>query len=197
MRPPPRHAPLHARRRAALALALTLLLAACGGAAGGAEGGVSGDSGSDVLAAFTAANGLGGLTATTVRIDAAGSGDERLVVDALVADTRAARSRGLQGVAEVPAGVGMLFVFDEPAGPAGRPGFWMLDTLVPLDIAFAADDGTVVGTATMQPCTARPCPTTHPGVDYEVALEVAEGVLDAAGVRVGDQLVRVDGSADE
>lgn len=194
MRPPPRHAPFHARRRAALALALTLLLAACGGADDGASGDRASD---DVLSAFAAANGLGGLPATTVRIDAAGSGAERLLVDALVADTRAARSRGLQGVADVPGGVGMLFVFPEPAGPAGRPGFWMLDTLVPLDIAFAAADGVIVGTATMTPCTARPCPTTHPGVDYEVALEVAEGVLDAAGVRVGDRLVRVDGSADE
>ena len=138
-----------------------------------------------MLAAFAAANGLDGLAATTVRIDAAGSDDERLVVDALVADTRTSRSRGLQGVADVPGGVGMLFVFPDPAGAAGRPGFWMLDTLVPLDIVFADGAGAIVGTATMQPCTARPCPTTHPGVPYDVALEVAAGTLDAAGVQVG------------
>ena len=183
-------APLPTRARTALALAL--LLPAC--AAPAAEDAGGGET-RPMLAAFAAANGLDGLAATTVRIDAAGSDDERLVVDALVADTRTSRSRGLQGVADVPDGVGMLFVFPDPAGAAGRPGFWMLDTLVPLDIVFADGAGAIVGTATMQPCTARPCPTTHPGVPYDVALEVAAGTLDAAGVQVGDRLVRVEGPA--
>ena len=110
---------------------------------------------------------------------------------AVVADTPAARERGLQGVDEVPAGVGMLFVFPDPPGSqpgaGGRPGFWMLDTIVPLDIAFAAG-GTVVGVATMQPCAARPCPITHPGVEYDVALELAAGELARAGVGPGDRL---------
>ena len=190
---PPRHAPRHARRRAAHALALTLLLAACGPVEGPRGDGPEASS-SVAVDEFARANDLAGLTRARVTV---GEGDGALVVDALVADTDAARARGLQGVPEVPDGVGMLFAFDGPPGPGGRPGFWMLDTLGPLDIAFAAADGVIVGTATMTPCTARPCPTTHPGVDYEVALEVAEGVLDAAGVRVGDRLVRVEGSADE
>ncbi len=148
------------------------------------------------LAAFAATNGLDGLAATTVRVTAGATGTTRLQVDALVADTRATRARGLQQVPDVPAGVGMLFVFDGPAGPAGRPGFWMLDTLVPLDIVFATAAGDVVGTATMQPCTARPCPTTHPGVPYDVALEVAAGTLATAGVRSGDRLVLHAGPPD-
>ena len=186
---------LPARRPVALVVTLWLLLAGCAGVDDGApvDGALDDHPSVDALAAFAATNGLDGLAASTVRITAGDSDLERLTVDALVADTRAARSRGLQQVAEVPAGVGMLFVFPEPAGPAGRPGFWMLDTLVPLDIVFATEDGDVVGTATMRPCTARPCPTTHPGAPYDVALEVAAGTLDAAGVQVGDRLVRVDG----
>jgi uncharacterized membrane protein (UPF0127 family) len=134
--------------------------------------------------AFARANGLEALGRATVQLGGA-------ELDVVVADTRAARERGLQGVDDVPGGVGMLFVFPpEPGGtpgPRALPGFWMLEALVPLDIVFAAD-GTVVGVATMQPCPARPCPITHPGVDYDVALEVAAGELARAGVSLGDRL---------
>ena len=117
-----------------------------------------------------------------------GDGAGALVVDAFVAGTAASRARGLQGVTAVPEGTGMLFLFDGPSGAGGRPGFWMLDTLVPLDIAFAAG-GVVVGVATMTPCPGPPCPITHPGVDYDAALEVGAGVLAGAGVGVGDVFV--------
>ena len=118
-------------------------------------------------------------------------GDGALVVDAFVAGTERSRARGLQGVTSLPEGTGMLFLFDVPSGVGGRPGFWMLDTLVPLDIAFAAD-GVVVGVATMTPCPGPPCPITHPGVDYDVALEVGAGVLTGAGVGAGDTFVWED-----
>lgn len=120
-----------------------------------------------------------------------GDGAGALVVDAFVAGTAESRARGLQGVTALPEGTGMLFLFDGPSGVGGRPGFWMLDTLVPLDIAFAAD-GVVVGVATMTPCPGPPCPITHPGVDYDVALEVGAGVLTGAGVGVGDAFVWED-----
>lgn len=167
-----------------------LLLAACGPVEGPRGDGPEASS-SVAVDEFARANDLAGLTRARVTV---GEGDGALVVDALVADTDAARARGLQGVPEVPDGVGMLFAFDGPPGPGGRPGFWMLDTLVPLDIAFAAD-GVVVGIATMVPCPARPCPVTHPGVAYDVALEVAAGVLTDAGIVPGDLFVRQDGAA--
>lgn len=122
-----------------------------------------------------------------------GDDPHRLVIDAYVADTPATRARGLQGITVVPEGAGMLFVLDGPRGSGARPGFWMLDTLVPLDIAFAAD-GVVVGVATMTPCPAAPCPITHPGVEYDVALEVGAGVLTRAGVVPGDPFVWDAGS---
>ena len=183
-------------RRVAAALVATLVAGACtptpdttvvGDAAPPASGASEAVGALDLLAAsLVPAEGLGELARTTVRVRDA-SGEQRLRVDALVADTAAARSRGLQGVPEVPTGTGMLFVFLDEPGVGGRPGFWMLDTLTPLDIAFVAE-GAVVGTATMQPCTARPCPITHPGVPYDAALEVAAGTLEAAGVAVGDAI---------
>lgn len=128
-------------------------------------------------------------------------GDRPAALLAAIAADDVTRARGLQGVAELRSGIGMLFLFPEAAGPGGRPGFWMRDTLVPLDIVFARvvgdvgaahEDGKgvamVVAVATMGPCRAMPCPVTHPGVDFDLALEVAAGWLDTTGVAPGDAL---------
>jgi hypothetical protein len=113
------------------------------------------------------------VTATTVH---------RLAVK--VAATPGERAHGLMEVTELPDGTGMLFVFDEDR--AG--GFWMKDTLVPLDIAFAAADGTIVSILAMDPCTADPCPSYTPDGAYRSALEVPQGWFARVGVTEGDVL---------
>ena len=76
---------------------------------------------------------------------------------------------------------GMLFVFEQP----GRQCFWMRDTLLPLSIAFIADDGRIVNTAEMQPrsddahCSAQP---------VRFALEMNRGWFDKRGIKAGDRL---------
>lgn len=121
------------------------------------------------------------LPASEVRIETdAGT----VSVLARVADEPDARRHGLMGVEELPEGVGMLFVFE-----AEREGaFWMKDTLVPLDIAFAGDDGTIREILTMSPCDAEPCPTYDPEVAYRTALEVPAGWFARQGVEAGDRL---------
>jgi len=63
--------------------------------------------------------------------------------------------------------------------------FWMRNTLIPLSIAFLADDGTVVNVAEMKPqsdeshCSARP-------VRY--ALEMNEGWFDKRGIKPGSRI---------
>ncbi len=47
--------------------------------------------------------------------------------------------QGLMGVTEMPDDEGMLFLFDDYT----RRGFWMKDTLIPLDIIFISEDGTI------------------------------------------------------
>lgn len=106
------------------------------------------------------------------------------VVRVRVASTPDARARGLMGVAALPDGVGMLFRFPTLAA---HGGFWMRDTLVPLDIAFLAD-GVVVAVATMTPCPGDPCPITRPDKPYDAALEVPAGWLGRAGIRVGAEV---------
>jgi uncharacterized membrane protein (UPF0127 family) len=77
---------------------------------------------------------------------------------------------------------GMLFMF--PSDSDG--GFWMKDTLIPLDIAFFDADGTLVNLLTMEPCATAPCPSYRPGGSYRYAVEAPAGDLDfvVAGSRL-------------
>ncbi len=55
--------------------------------------------------------------------------------------TPEAQARGLSGRKEVPSGYGMLFVFQEKKSYS----FWMKEMLVPIDILWVEDDGTILG----------------------------------------------------
>ena len=76
---------------------------------------------------------------------------------------------------------GMLFVNAD----SGVRCFWMRNTLIPLTIAFIADDGTIVNLADMQPrsdeshCSAAP-------VRY--ALEMNQGWFAKRGIKPGSKL---------
>jgi uncharacterized membrane protein (UPF0127 family) len=78
----------------------------------------------------------------------------------------------------------MLFEFDGDS----TGGFWMKDTLIPLSIAFADADGTILRILDMEPCTAEPCRIYDPGVAYRRALEVNQGAFERWGVAEGDRL---------
>jgi uncharacterized membrane protein (UPF0127 family) len=90
-----------------------------------------------------------------------------------VADTPEQREQGLMGVTDLDGLDGMLFVFQADSDV----GFWMKDTLIPLDIAFFGDGGGFVDLLTMQPCTADPCPTYEAAGPYRYALEAPAGDL--------------------
>jgi uncharacterized membrane protein (UPF0127 family) len=159
--------------RALVTVSTVALLAGC----------AAGERPVDPPALGAAIDGLPVSTVTFTGTRAAGEGGSaRLVVR--VAERPQDRAQGLKGVRDLPEGAGMLFVFPEPAPSSGRGGFWMLDTLIPLDIAFVAR-GRVVGTATMQPCPAQPCPVTHPGVTFDAAIETVAGWLEAHGIGIG------------
>lgn len=76
---------------------------------------------------------------------------------------------------------GMLFVFPDEA----HRGFWMKNTVTPLDIAFARMNGTIVATHTMPPLTLQTFPSIEPAM---FALEMKAGALARLGVQVGDRL---------
>ena len=76
---------------------------------------------------------------------------------------------------------GMLFVFDRP----GQQCFWMKNTLIPLQIAFLADDGTVVNLAEMKPQSLDSHCSTRP---VRFVLEMNTGWFSKRGIKPGTQL---------
>lgn len=113
-----------------------------------------------------------------------GRSGQIVTVEAKVANTPPRRQHGLMEVPALPGGVGMLFVFpeDEGTGILGGGGFWMKNTLVPLDIAFVGLDGAVKAILHAEPCTSWPCPVYDPGQPYRYALEVPAGWFEQVGV---------------
>lgn len=121
----------------------------------------------------------------TVVVIATPEGEVR--VDAKVAADDEERRRGLMEVEDLPDGVGMLFLFEEERSG----GFWMWNTVTPLDIAFVDGDGRIDTILEMDPCQeASPtdCEVYTPPRPYEAALEVPQGWFAANGVEPGATL---------
>ncbi len=102
-------------------------------------------------------------------------------IRAQLAVTPEQRQIGLMFRQTMPTHEGMLFVFEQ----ATTQCFWMRNTLIPLSIAFLADDGTVVNLADMKPqsddshCSAKP-------VRY--VLEMNQGWFAKRGVKPGTRI---------
>ncbi len=106
-------------------------------------------------------------------------GDKSLSVE--VADTAESRAGGLMNRPSLPWDEGMLFVFasEQPLS------FWMKNTLMPLDIAFADATGVIFQIEQMEPQTLSSHPSSR---QAKYALEVNQGWFAASGVKVGDKL---------
>ncbi|MDP8960175.1 MAG: DUF192 domain-containing protein [Actinomycetota bacterium] len=113
-----------------------------------------------------------------------GRSGRTVTVAVKVANTAGRRRHGLMEVPALPDGVGMLFVFpaDQSSERWRRRGFWMENTLVPLDVAFFGSDGVVDAILRMEPCASAPCPVYDPGIPYRYALEVPAGWFGQVGV---------------
>jgi uncharacterized membrane protein (UPF0127 family) len=81
----------------------------------------------------------------------------------------------------LPPNGGMLFAFEVPA----QQCFWMKNTLLPLSIAFLADDGTIVNIEDMQPQSLASHCSKQP-VRY--ALEMSQGWFAKRGIKAGAKL---------
>ena len=99
----------------------------------------------------------------------------------VVADTPAERAQGLMNVEAVPRMAGMLFVYERPQAVA----FWMENTLIPLDMIFADETGTVQRIhENAIPLDRTPIPG---GDDIQFVFEVNGGLSEELGFGVGDQ----------
>ncbi len=125
---------------------------------------------------------LAGLELQEIGID----GKELLVA---VADSPELRRAGLMFIEDLEDLDGMLFIFESDTSG----GFWMKNTLLPLDIAFFDLTGRFVDGFAMEPCTADPCPSYLPSGSYRYALEMEAGnmpddpqELTLPGARAGE-----------
>jgi len=103
------------------------------------------------------------------------------VIQAEVAQAPQEQMVGMMFRREMGTNEGMLFVNAD----AGVRCFWMRNTLLPLSIAFIADDGTIVNLADMAPqsdqshCSAKP---------VRFALEMNQGWFAKRGIAAGFKL---------
>jgi uncharacterized protein len=103
------------------------------------------------------------------------------LIQAEVAQTPEQRGIGLMHRAKMGANEGMLFVFETPT----QQCFWMKNTLLPLSIAFLADDGRVVNIEDMAPQTLNGHCSRQP---VRFALEMNQGWFARRGIKPGSRL---------
>jgi uncharacterized protein len=103
------------------------------------------------------------------------------VINAELAATPEQREIGLMFRTEMGANEGMLFVFDR----AGQQCFWMKNTLIPLSVAFVADDGSIVNVDAMKPQTLDGHCSTQP---VRFVLEMNDGWFAKRGIKPGAKL---------
>ena len=103
------------------------------------------------------------------------------VIQAELALTPTQQMIGMMHRREMGANEGMLFVYDEPH----KLCFWMRNTLLPLTIAFIAEDGRIVNTADMKPLDESSHCASEP---VRFALEMNQGWFAKRGLKPGTRL---------
>jgi uncharacterized protein len=114
------------------------------------------------------------------------NGISKALVKVEIADTGAARELGLMYRQHLAENAGMLFVFKQPQ----HLTFWMKNTEIPLDMIFAAPDGTVVGiVAKAEPFSEHELSVAG---DSQYVLEVNGGFAQHHEIKPGDRLRFLD-----
>jgi len=99
-----------------------------------------------------------------------------------IADTEAAREKGLMYRRSLPEGTGMLFDFHQDQEVA----FWMQNTYIPLDMIFIRGDGRILRIAeNTEPMSTRQIPSGGP---VRAVLEVIAGTARKLGIAPGDRV---------
>jgi len=102
-------------------------------------------------------------------------------IQAEIGSTPDERARGLMFRKSLGPNQGMAFLFDQTAIHC----MWMKNTLIPLSVAFLAEDGSIINVADMQPQTETSHCATKPA---RYALEMNLGWFAKRGLTTGSKI---------
>jgi uncharacterized membrane protein (UPF0127 family) len=102
-----------------------------------------------------------------------------------VASTEASRTQGLMHRRILPADRGMLFVFPD----VSRHAMWMMNTFIPLSVAFVDEGGTIINIEDMKPHTQDSHPSAKPA---KYALEMNLGWFAKRGIKPGAKIEGIE-----
>ena len=91
------------------------------------------------------------------------------------------RAKGLMHREKLGRNDGMLFIFDDP----GYHSMWMMNTLIPLSVAFLDRDGVILNIEDMEPHTTVPHAATGPAM---YAVETNKGWFAERKIKPGDRV---------
>ena len=113
------------------------------------------------------------------------SGDVRATYKIDIADTQEKLYHGLMGRTSIDENYGLLF--DLSIAPKDADiGFWMKDTLIPLDFVFFDDQGKVFHI--YQDAQPNDLTTIRAPKRPRAVLEINAGQIDKYGIQIGDEL---------
>lgn len=107
------------------------------------------------------------------------SGTHKFMVE--IARTYEQQQHGMMFRTGIAPDRGMLFPYDPPQSV----GFWMKNTLIPLDMIFIRADGTIARIATAVPQSLE---SVQSGEPVAAVLEIAGGRAAELGIREGDRV---------
>jgi len=108
------------------------------------------------------------------------------VISVEIPDTVEEKKQGLMYREHLDDNAGMLFVFERK----GFHGFWMKNTLIPLDLIYIAENGIITEIKeNFQPCKIDDCEVYVPQYGSKYVLEVNAGFVEEKGINIGDEVV--------
>ena len=100
--------------------------------------------------------------------------EHNLAINVEIAKSKKQRALGLMYREQLAANKGMLFVFEDE----DIKRVWMKNTLIPLDIIFISEEGSIVSIfKNIQPCQQNPCAIYNSGHKVKYMLEVNAGFV--------------------
>ena len=125
-------------------------------------------------------NATSGLQKLTIQTE-----NKEIQINIEIADEPEERTQGLMNRSSLPEKQGMLFIFEEEK----VLGFWMKNTLIPLDMIFIDADKKIAHIEHGAiPCKADPCPVYSSNEKVKYVLELNGGFSEENSIKIGNNV---------